>query len=152
MSAGSGFFQHGHTYLGHPVACAASLAVQQVIERDGLLTRVRERGTQFEARLRERFGEHRHVGDVRGRGLFWGVELVSDRATKAPFDPAKQLNVRIKREAMARGLMVYPMGGTIDGRQGDHVLLAPPFVVEEEQLDTIAGRLRDAVDAAIASV
>ncbi|HEX4884369.1 MAG TPA: aspartate aminotransferase family protein, partial [Casimicrobiaceae bacterium] len=152
MSAGSGFFQHGHTYLGHPVACAAALAVQRVIERDGLLAKVRERGAQFERILRDRLGDHPHVGDIRGRGLFWGVELVADRATKAPFEPARKLHARVKREGMARGLMTYPMGGTLDGARGDHVLLAPPFIVEEEHLATIADRLRQAVDAAIASV
>jgi adenosylmethionine-8-amino-7-oxononanoate aminotransferase len=152
MSSGSGFFQHGHTYLGHPIACAAALAVQRIIERDGLLARVRDLGEHLEWRLSERFGAHPHVGDVRGRGLFWGVELVADRATKAPFDPARKLHARVKREAMARGLMVYPMGGTIDGRRGDHVLLAPPFIAEPAHLDLLAERLHGAVDAAIASV
>jgi adenosylmethionine-8-amino-7-oxononanoate aminotransferase len=152
MSRGSGFFHHGHTYLGHPVACAAALAVQQVIERDGLLARVRERGARFDAMLRERFAAHAHVGDVRGRGLFRGVELVRDRATKAPFDPVHQLHARIKREAMARGLMVYPMGGTIDGRSGDHVVLAPPFIVEDEHLEQVAERLHESIDAAIAGL
>jgi adenosylmethionine-8-amino-7-oxononanoate aminotransferase len=152
MSQGSGFFQHGHTYLGHPVACAAALAVQRVIERDGLLAKVRERGHELGARLEKTFAEHAHVGDVRGRGLFYGVELVADRRTKSPFDPAAQLHARVKREAMARGLMVYPMGGTIDGRSGDHVLLAPPFIVESEHLDLITKRLVEAVDAAIASI
>jgi adenosylmethionine-8-amino-7-oxononanoate aminotransferase len=152
MSAGTGFFQHGHTYLGHPVACAAALAVQQVIERDGLLARVRERGASFAARLARRFGGHPHVGDIRGRGLFLALELVRDRATKATFDPALTLHARIKREAMARGLMVYPMGGTVDGRAGDHVLLAPPFIVEEEHLEIIVERLAQAVDAAIQSL
>ena len=152
MSAGSGFFQHGHTYLGHPVACAAALAVQRVIERDGLLARVRERGRRFERLLHEGFDDHPHVGDIRGRGLFWGLEFVADRASKAPFDPARKVHARLKREAMARGLMVYPMGGTLDGKRGDHVLLAPPFIVEEEHLATIAERLRSAVDAAVAPV
>ncbi len=152
MARGSGFFQHGHTYLGHPVACAAALAVQKVIERDGLLARVRERGDGLMARLRTRLGGHRHVGDLRGRGLFCGIELVHDRATKAPFDPAAELHARVKREAMARGLMTYPMGGTVDGRQGDHILLAPPFIVEEAHLDLIVDRLHEAIDAAIASV
>jgi adenosylmethionine-8-amino-7-oxononanoate aminotransferase len=152
MSEGSGFFQHGHTYLGHAVACAAALAVQRVIERDGLLARVRELGSSFERMLRERLAKHAHVGDIRGRGLFWGVELVSDRASKAPFDPKQKLNARIKREAMARGLMVYPMGGTVDGKRGDHVLLAPPFIVTEGELAAIAQRLHQALDAAIASV
>jgi len=152
MSAGSGFFQHGHTYLGHPVACATALAVQRVIERDGLLAKVRERGAQFGRVLCEKLGDHPHVGDIRGRGLFWGVELVADRTTKVPFDPAKQLHARVKREGMARGLMTYPMGGTIDGRQGDHIVLAPPFIVAEEHLAEIVRRLHEAVDAAIATV
>lgn len=148
---GSGFFQHGHTYMGHPMAAAAALAVQQVIRRDDLLANVRTMGAVLEARLIERFGNHHHIGDIRGRGLFRGVELVADRATRAPFDPALRLNARIKREAMARGLMVYPMGGTIDGKSGDHVLLAPPFIVTGTQLDEIVGRLGDAIDAAILS-
>jgi adenosylmethionine-8-amino-7-oxononanoate aminotransferase len=151
MSKGTGFFQHGHTYLGHPVGCAAALAVQQVIERDGLLARVRERGESLRERLIARFGNHPHVGDIRGRGLFFGLELVRDRATKSPFDPAQQLHARIRREGMARGLMTYPMGGTIDGRSGDHVMLAPPFIVEEEHLDLIVARLHEAIDAAIAT-
>jgi adenosylmethionine-8-amino-7-oxononanoate aminotransferase len=150
MSQGSGFFQHGHTYLGHPVACAAALAVQTVIERDGLLARVRERGQALAARLHQRFDAHPHVGDIRGRGLFWGIELVADRATRTPFDPDVAVHAAVKREGMARGLMVYPMGGTVDGRLGDHILLAPPFIVEEEHLDTIVERLAGAIDAAIA--
>jgi adenosylmethionine-8-amino-7-oxononanoate aminotransferase len=149
MSAGSGFFQHGHTYLGHPVACAAALAVQQVIEREDLLANVRARGQSFEARMRDRFATHPHVGDIRGRGLFYAVELVRDRATKAPFDPADRLHARVRRECMARGLMTYPMAGTIDGRSGDHVLLAPPFIVDESHLEQIVDRLHGAIDAAI---
>lgn len=152
MSAGSGFFQHGHTYLGHPVACAASLAVQQTIERDHLLQNVCARGRSLASRLTERFADHPHVGDIRGRGLFYAVELVRDRASKAPFDPSFQLHARIKREAMARGLMTYPMGGTIDGRSGDHILLAPPFIVEEAHLEMLVDRLHGAIDAAIASL
>jgi adenosylmethionine-8-amino-7-oxononanoate aminotransferase len=152
MREGSGFFQHGHTYLGHPVACAAALAVQKVIERDGLLQRVRDLGAGLAARLAAALGEHPHVGDLRGRGLFVGIELVRDRAAKTPFDPAHRLHSRIKREAMARGLMVYPMGGTVDGRHGDHVLLAPPFIASDSELDCIVDRLREAVDASIASL
>ncbi len=150
MQQGSGFFQHGHTYLGHALACAASLAVQDVIRRDGLLERVRVMGASLTQRLQEALGDHPHVGDIRGRGLFMGVELVRDRATKQTFDPDLALHARIKREAMARGLMVYPMGGTIDGRQGDHVLLAPPFIISEDELDQLTERLTGAIDAAIA--
>ncbi|MGV3494568.1 MAG: aspartate aminotransferase family protein [Ramlibacter sp.] len=150
MSRGSGFFQHGHTYLGHPVACAAALAVQEVIERDGLLARVRTAGERFGAQLHDALGSHPHVGDIRGRGLFWGVELVQDRASKTPFDPARRLHAVLKREAMARGLMVYPMGGTVDGRYGDHVLLAPPFVASDAELALVVERLAAATEAAVA--
>ncbi|MGI6855993.1 aspartate aminotransferase family protein [Mesorhizobium sp. 1B3] len=149
---GSGFFQHGHTYMGHPMAAAAGLAVQQTIRREGLLANVVAMGEELEHRLTERLGNHHHVGDIRGRGLFRGIELVADRTTKAPFDPAVKLNGIIKREAMARGLMVYPMGGTIDGRLGDHVLLAPPFIADREDIGRIVERLGDAIDAAIAAV
>ena len=151
FAKGSGFFQHGHTYMGHPMAAAAALAVQEVIRRDDLLANVRAMGERLDERLRQRFGNHHHVGDIRGRGLFRGVELVADRATREPFDPKLKLNGRIKREAMDRGLMVYPMGGTIDGVRGDHVLLAPPFIVEERDVDEIVSRLGEAVDAAIAA-
>jgi len=149
IQAGSGFFQHGHTYLGHPVACAAALAVQRVIRRDNLLQNVREMGQLLQARLTARFGNHHNVGDIRGRGLFQAIELVRDRASKAAFDPALKLHARVKREAMARGLMVYPMGGTIDGQKGDHVLLAPPFIVQAADIDGIVERLGEAVDAAL---
>ena len=151
MSAGSGFFQHGHTYLGHPVACAAALAVQRVIARDGLLAKVQADGAAFGQMLQDALGDHPAVGDVRGRGFFWGVELVRERTSKQPFDPALQLHARIKREAKARGLLCYPMGGTVDGRAGDHVLLAPPFVATPQALREIAARLAVAVDAAVAS-
>lgn len=150
MQQGSGFFQHGHTYLGHAMACAASLAVQNVIRRDNLLERVRAQGEGLRARLEQALGQHPHVGDMRGRGLFMGVELVQDRATKQTFDPALTLHARIKRQAMAQGLMVYPMGGTIDGRQGDHVLLAPPFIISDDELDQLTVRLAGAIDGAIA--
>lgn len=150
IEQGSGFFQHGHTYLGHATACAAALAVQQVIRRDGLLERVRAQGAGLRQRLERAFGDHPHVGDIRGRGLFMGLELVTDRAGKQTFDPALSLHARVKREAMARGLMVYPMGGTIDGRHGDHVLLAPPFIVSDDELDQLTERLAGAIDAAIA--
>jgi adenosylmethionine-8-amino-7-oxononanoate aminotransferase len=151
LGRGSGFFQHGHTYVGHPTACAAALAVQKVIERDNLLAAVRRQGIGLRDRLNAAFANHPHVGDIRGRGLFMALELVADRATKAPFDPALRLHAGVKKEAMARGLMVYPMGGTIDGRRGDHVLLAPPFIVTDNELGEIVERLAAAVDAALAT-
>jgi adenosylmethionine-8-amino-7-oxononanoate aminotransferase len=152
FSKGSGFFQHGHTYMGHPMAAAAGLAVQEVIRRDGLLANVAAMGGHLRRRLLERFANYHYVGDIRGRGLFCGVELVADRDTKEPFDHTLKLNARVKREAMARGLMVYPMGGTIDGVRGDHVLLAPPFIVNEGQVDSIVDRLGDSIDATIGSI
>jgi adenosylmethionine-8-amino-7-oxononanoate aminotransferase len=150
FAQGSGFFQHGHTYMGHPMACAAGLAVQETIRRDNLLANVKTMGALLQRRLGERFGNHPHVGDIRGRGLFQAVELVEDRSTKEPFDPARKLHAKVKKAAMARGLMVYPMGGTIDGQRGDHVLLAPPFIVTEEQIGDIVDRLGSAIDDALA--
>lgn len=145
---GSGFFQHGHTYLGHPAACAAGVAVQEAVREEGLLERVRIMGGRLRTALEERFGNHRHVGEVRGRGLFLGVELVRDRASKACFDPALKVHARIKAEAMGRGLMVYPMGGTVDGRLGDHVLIAPPFIIDDGHVAEIVDKFGEAVDAA----
>lgn len=149
---GSGFFQHGHTYLGHATACAAALEVQRVIAEEKLLDNVKARGEQLRASLREHYATHPHVGDVRGRGLFVGVELVRDRGSKATFDPSLKLHAAVKREAMQRGLMVYPMGGTIDGVHGDHVLVAPPFVCTAQQIDAIVERLSASIDAALVSV
>jgi adenosylmethionine-8-amino-7-oxononanoate aminotransferase len=147
---GSGSFQHGHTYMGHPMAAAAALAVQEVIRRDRLLANVLAMVELLDLRLKERLGQHTHVGDIRGRGLFRAVELVADRETKAPFDAARRLHARIKAQAMSRGLMVYPMGGTVDGVNGDHIVLAPPFIVEHRHIETIVDRLGEAIDAALA--
>jgi adenosylmethionine-8-amino-7-oxononanoate aminotransferase len=149
---GSGFFQHGHTYIGHATACAAALEVQRVIADDHLLPNVQARGEQLRGQLREHYAQHPHIGDVRGRGLFVGVELVQDRATKAPFDAKLKLHAAIRREAFARGLMVYPMGGTVDGKSGDHVLLAPPFICTARDIDEIVNRLTDAIDGALAAI
>ncbi len=132
LQRGSGLFQHGHTYIGHAVASAAALAVQRVIERDGLLEQVKSRGRHLARGLCGALGGHPHVGDIRGRGLFMGVELVEDRATKKPFEPRLKLHARIRAEAMARGLMVYPMG----------------VIATEADLDTIVERLAAAIDSA----
>jgi adenosylmethionine-8-amino-7-oxononanoate aminotransferase len=150
IAQGSGAFQHSHTYMGHSLACSAALAVQKVIRRDNLLDNVRRQGAYLSRRLKERFGNHPFVGDVRGRGLFQGLELVADRASKAPFDAKLKVHARVKREAMARGLMVYPTGGNVDGIAGDNVLLAPPFIVDATVVDTIVERLGEAIDAATA--
>jgi len=149
LADGSGAFQHSHTYTGHPLACAAALAVQRVIRRDDLLANVRRQGAHLARRLNERFGNHPFVGDIRGRGLLQGLELVADRGSKEPFDPARKLHARIKHEAMMRGLMVYPMGGTAGGERGDHVLLAPPFIISAGEVDMLVDRLGDSIDAAV---
>jgi adenosylmethionine-8-amino-7-oxononanoate aminotransferase len=146
---GSGLFQHGHTYIGHPTACAAALAVQQVIQRDQLMQQVRARGEYLRSALQARLGGHPHVGDIRGRGLFMGVELVKDRRTKTPFDPRLKLHAKIKSQAMSNGLMIYPMGGTIDGQLGDHILLAPPFIVTENHVDEIVVLLARSIDQSV---
>lgn len=146
---GSGFFQHGHTYMGHPMACAAALAVQRAIGGRDLLANVSRQGRVLSDALEARFGNHPHVGDIRGRGLFRGIELVAERATKEPFDPGLKLHARIKAAAMERGLICYPGGGTADGAHGDHVLLAPPFIVEEGEVAEIVARLGEAIDAAL---
>jgi len=147
---GSGFFQHGHTYMGHATACAAALAVQKKIRKNGLLPNVRKQGQLLADKLTERFGNHANIGDIRGRGLFRGIELVVDRSTKEPFDPALKLHAKIKGEAMARGLICYPGGGTVDGTRGDHVLLAPPFIISENEVEELVDKLGGAVDAALA--
>jgi adenosylmethionine-8-amino-7-oxononanoate aminotransferase len=149
INNGSGGFMHGHTYQAHPVACAAALEVQRIIREDNLLANVRAMGERLETALTERFGNHRHVGDVRGRGLFWALEFVTDRATRQVFDPALKINERVKREALARGLAIYPMGGTLDGKHGDHVIVAPPYIATAADIDTIVDRLGGAVDAAL---
>src|SRR5438445_2127904 len=149
---GSGAFQHGHTYLAHPLACAAALEVQQVIDDEKLLDRVRTLGGQLERRLTERFGNHRHVGDISGRGLFQAIELVADRGSRTPFDPNLKLNQRIKAAAFEGGLACYPAGGTMDGRSGDHVLLAPPYIATPDDIDMIVDRLGSAVDGALKTI
>jgi adenosylmethionine-8-amino-7-oxononanoate aminotransferase len=147
---GSGFFQHGHTYIGHPVATAAGLAVVNAMLERNLIARVREMGERLQSALEDRFGQHPHVGDIRGRGLFRGVELVADRDTKTPFDPARRLAPRIKTAAFEAGLICYPMAGTRDGRLGDHILLAPPFILTDDQIGEVVDKLSVAIGVALA--
>ncbi len=146
---GSGFFQHGYTYIGHAAACAGALAVQKVIEKRDLITRVNVMGKLLKGRLEALLGNHSHVGDIRGRGLFLGIELVRDRMSKEPFDPALGMNIKLKAAAMEEGLMCYPMGGTIDGKRGDHVIIAPPYIIEERHIDEIIDKLSRAFDRAL---
>ncbi len=150
IEGGSGFFQHGHTYLGHPAACAGSLAVLTAFKERNLIPRVMKQGQKLEAALNERFGQHANVGDIRGRGLFRAIELVADRETKTPFDPSHRVHAKLKAAAFENGLICYPMGGTLDGKRGDHVLLAPPFIIEDAQIDELVDKLAGAVEVAIA--
>lgn len=152
INSGSGFFQHGHTYLGHPIACAAALAVQRTVQKENLLLNVQRQGVALRRALDERLEHHPNIGEIRGRGLFLGIELVANRATKQAFPPAAKLHLALKREAMERGLICYPMGGTIDGRLGDHALIAPPFIVNEMHVAEIVGRFSSALAAALATV
>ena len=141
IETGSGFFQHGHTYIAHPTACAAGLAVTKAILDRQLLSRVSVMGEKLRSALTATFGQHPNIGDIRGRGLFLGMELVEDRSTKKPFDPARGLNKKIKKAAFEAGLICYPMGGTVDGVNGDHVLLAPPYIMDEIHIDELVNKL-----------
>ena len=152
ITNGSGFFQHGHTYMGHPVAAACGLAVLERILDGGLLSQVRKLGAYMEAKLVSELAQLPFVGDIRGRGLFWGVELVADRGSKATFEPTLKVAPKIKKAAFEKGLMCYPMQGTIDGRNGDHVLLAPPFIMNEAQVDEMVDVLKAAMIEVIANL
>ena len=152
IAAGSGNLWNGHTYMSHSAACAGALAVQRAIEAESLLENVRSQGAYLQQRLEAAFGQHPHVGDIRGRGLFQTLELVAERETKAPFPAAKGLAGRIKARAMEEGLLVYPSSGCVDGVNGDHVLLAPPYIVRSREVDRIVEILRRVVDACLADV
>ncbi|MBE1291877.1 MAG: aspartate aminotransferase family protein [Rhodobacteraceae bacterium] len=143
---GSGFFQHGHTYNGHPTAAAAALAVAKRLIDDNVASNVAPLGAKLQHELNNTFGQHPHIGDIRGRGLFLGLELVKDRGTKEPFDPGLALAPRLKAAAFEAGLICYPMGGTIDGKRGAHILLAPPFIMEPSHIDLIVGTLEAAIE------
>src|SRR6056297_3651168 len=149
IEAGSGFFQHGHTYIGHPMACAAADVVVQKLTDGGMTDRAARMGAVLDAALHDAFGQHPNVGDIRGRGMFLGLELVADRDTKAPFDPGLGLHKALKGAAFEAGLICYPMGGTIDGQRGDHVLLAPPFIVTEDQIGELVDKLSTAMRAVL---
>ncbi|PWE51314.1 aspartate aminotransferase family protein [Thioclava sp. NG1] len=142
---GSGFFQHGHTYIGHPTATAAGDAVVKKLTEGGMVARAAQQGEVLDAALREAFGQHPHIGDIRGRGMFRGLEIVADRATKEPMDPAKAVNKKLKAAAFEAGLVCYPMGGTIDGQRGDHILLAPPFIISDDQIGELVDKLGTAI-------
>lgn len=154
IEAGSGFFQHGHTYVGHPAACAAGLAVVRKltgseVPQTGLVAQVPAKGRALRTMLAQALGDHPNVGDIRGRGLFIGMEFVANRETKEPLDPALQFHAQLKKNAFEHGLICYPMGGTADGARGDHVLLAPPFICTPAHFEELTEKLRAAVETTI---
>ena len=148
IEQGSGTFKHGHTYLGHPVACSAGLAVVNALIERNLIKRCMKQGVKLHAALAAQFESHPYIGDIRGRGLFRGLEIVRDKYTKEPFDPCLSVNKKIKKAAFEAGLICYPMGGTIDGYKGDHVLLAPPFIIEDDQIGELCEKLTIAINSA----
>jgi adenosylmethionine-8-amino-7-oxononanoate aminotransferase len=145
IETGSGLFQHGHTYLGHPVAAAAARAVVKKLVENNLVDRATEKGKKLSELLESKFSQHPNVGDIRGRGLFQGLEFVEDREAKQPFDSSQKFAARLKANAFEAGLICYPMSGTRDGKNGDHVLLAPPFIIEDSQLDELVEKLDTAI-------
>lgn len=148
--SGSGFFQHGHTYTGHILACATALEVLKVIRDDDLLANVnRQSDTLFNA-LQKRFGQHPNIGDIRGRGLFAAMEFVSDRETKRTFEPGRKFASTLKGVALSEGLICYPMSGLVDGKSGDHVMLAPPFIINEGHVEEIVEKLATSIEKSIA--
>lgn len=141
IAQGSGFFQHGHTYLGHPVAAAAGLAVVGKLTSQNLVSRCHEMGEKLHQELCDRLAQHPNVGDIRGRGLFRGIEFVADRETKRPLPPQDGVAARLKAAAFQNGLICYPMPGTRDGKSGDHVLLAPPFIISDDEVSEMVDKL-----------
>ena len=145
IETGSGFFQHGHTYVGHPTACAAALAVLSKLTDGGLVAQSALMGEKLQDALQQAFGQHPNIGDIRGRGLFRGIEIVEDRDTKRPFDPSRAIHKALKKATFEAGLACYPMGGTVDGQNGDHILLAPPFILQDSHIDEIVTKLETAI-------
>ena len=152
VHGGSGALMHGHTYMGHAIACAASLAVLNTIESENLLQNVQTQGNDLINKLRNQLTTHPHVGDVRGRGLFIGIEFVADKTTKTPFDPKHRFHAVLKRISERNGLMCYTGGGTIDGTDGDHVLLAPAFIIDEPIVNEIVDKMCQSIDDTVAEI
>lgn len=146
MKLGSGSFRHGHTYMAHPTAAAAALAVQETIQKENLLSGVKERGDYFAQMLRSSLEDLDCVGDIRGRGLLWGVELVQNKKDgNRPFSPSENVATKLKKTAFKNGLIIYPNSGTINGRDGDHILLAPPFIISHNEIDNVVAILKNSI-------
>ena len=146
IRTGSGLFQHGHTYIGHPVACAAALAVVRSILNRDLLKSINRRSEDLFKKLRDQFTDHQYIGDIRGKGLFIGLEIVKNRSQKKPFDPSAKVSAKIKHAAFQAGLICYPSNGTRDGKYGDHILLAPPFIINENHISEMVDKLSIAIN------
>ena len=136
-----GSFAHGHTYVGHATACAAGVAVAQTIEKQNLLLNVSKMGGRLKGALENAFFDHPKVGDIRGRGLLLGLELVEDRSSRTPIRGRPDLASKIRSTAMANGLICYPGSGTADGFDGAHILLAPPFIIEDDHIEELIEKL-----------
>ncbi|GKZ40915.1 hypothetical protein AbraIFM66951_006454 [Aspergillus brasiliensis] len=154
LDKGTGVFRHGQTYQGHPIACAAALAVQKVIKRDNLLENVRNMGKYLGDRLRGSLEQHPHVGDIRGKGLFWGIEFVKDKETKEPFSPGKGVAFQIQETGLKPeyGVSLYAANGTVDCMKGDHIILAPPYNVSKEEIDIIVDTAAKVLDDVFAKI
>jgi adenosylmethionine-8-amino-7-oxononanoate aminotransferase len=146
MFAKDGGLLTGHTFTGHTLACAAGLAVQKVIQRDRLVDKVRTDGQHFESLLRAAFAEHPQIGDIRGRGFFWAIEIVADRASKAPFDPALAIYQRLRDRCFDNGLICYPVGGNVDGKAGDIAIMSPPYIATRAELAEIVTIMKTSLD------
>lgn len=146
LRGGTGMFNHGHTYQAHPLSCASALAVQKIIKREDLVARCKLMGIFLERDLRAALQGRKYVGDIRGRGLFWGIEFVQDKGTKTSFEPEVEFGYRVQRKAFELGVAVYPGAATVDGVRGDHVLVAPPYTVTEAELREIVLVLREAYE------
>lgn len=137
LRQGTGMFNHGQTYQAHPLSCASALAVQRIIQRDGLVQRCARMGVLLESALRGALQRRKYVGDIRGRGLFWAVEFVRERGCRGTFEPGVEFGFRVQRRAFELGVAVYPGAATVDGVRGDHVLVAPPYTVSEKEVREI---------------
>ena len=149
LQGGSKYFKHGQTYQSHPVACAAALEVQRIVQDANLVENVREMGGYLEMLLKERFADHPHVGDIRGRGLFWAIEFVEDRATKTPLDPALKVSERLHKRGMTQGYdisLFHATGSANGGWAGDHILLMPPYIVDRSDIEEIVDRVGRVVE------
>jgi hypothetical protein len=152
IEANSGLLWNGHTYMSHGIACAAALAVVNVIQEENLLENVRRQGEKLKELMRDRFKDHPHVGDIRGRGLFWAIEIVADKPTKTAFPAEHKIADKIKANAFSKGLLCYPTQGCADGKNGDHVLLAPVYTVTDDELSYIVETLYDVINSQIDSI